>query len=133
MSNAVYTKSKDKLLKAQLNLSTATLKVALVKNTYSPNLATDEFLTAIATHVANAAQPLANVTVSGGVLDADDVTFTAVAADTVKALVIYVDTGVAGTSSLLAYIDQVPGFPFTGNGSDAEIRWDNGAGRILAL
>lgn len=133
MSNALYTKFKERLLKAQIDLSTQPVKAVLVKNTYAPVIASHEFLTDIQAHVANTAQALAGVTVAGGVFDANDVTFAAVGADTHKAIVLYVDTGVAGTSPLVLYLDEIPGFPFTGNGSDAEIRWDNGANRIFAL
>ena len=38
---------------------------------------------------------------------------------------IYIDTGVAGTSRLIAYIDTgVAGLPVTPNGGDINITWD---------
>ena len=38
---------------------------------------------------------------------------------------IYIDTGVAGTSRLIAYIDTgVTGLPVTPNGGDINITWD---------
>ena len=43
------------------------------------------------------------------------------------------DTGVAGTSALLAYIDNITGFPLATNGGDITIQWDNGAYRIFSL
>ncbi len=133
MSNALYTKFKERLLKAQVDLSTQPVKAVLVKNTYAAVIGTHEFLTDIQAHIANTPQALTGVTVTGGVFDANDVLFSAVAADTHKAIVLYVDTGVAGTSPLMLYLDEIPGFPFVGNGADAEIRWNNGSDRIFAL
>ena len=46
---------------------------------------------------------------------------------------LYKDTGVAGTSALIAYIDTITGFPLATNGSDITVQWSNGAYRIFAL
>jgi len=61
-----------------------------------------------------------------------DVTFTAVTGNSVEALIIYVDTGVAGTSPLVAYIDtSVTGLPVTPNGGNIAITFN--ASGIFAL
>ena len=66
--------------------------------------------------------------------DAADATFAAVTGgDTLEGVVIYKDTGVAGTSALIAYIDTITGFPLATNGGDITIQWDNGAYKILSL
>ena len=134
MANAIYTKGKEKILQGQIDFATDAITVALVKNTYSPNLANDEFFTAISAHVVSTPQALATKTVTNGVFDAADPAFLAVAAgSTLKGAVIYKDTGVAGTSALLHYIDDITGFPFTTNGSDVTVRWSDGAYKIFAL
>lgn len=133
MSNAIYPKFKEKMLKAQVDLSTRVIKAVLVKNTYAPVFSTNEFLSDIQAHVTNTPQQLSGVTVTNGVFDANDVTFPAVAADTHKAIVLYIDTGVPATSPLMMYFDDIPGFPFTGNGADAEIRWSSSDTRIFSL
>ena len=134
MANTFYVKGNEKILSGSIAFLTDTIKVAIVKNTYPQNLATDEFYTSIAAYVVDVPETLASVTVTGGALDAADVTFTAVAAgDTLEAVVIYKDTGVAGTSPLLLYLDTITGFQLATNGGDIVIQWDNGAYKIVSL
>lgn len=134
MANALYAKGKEKILSAAINFTSDTIKVALVKNTYPQNLSTDEFYSDISAYVVDTPEALASKSVAAGVFDAADATFTAVAAgDTLEAVVIYKDTGVAGTSPLLAYIDTITGFPLATNGGDITIAWDNGAYKIFSL
>ena len=134
MANSLYAKGKEKFLSGAINLITDTIKVSLVKNTYPQNLATDEFYTDISAYVIGTPQTLAAKSVALGVFDAGDVTYTAVTAgDTLEGVVIYKDTGVAGTSPLLAYIDTITGFPLATNGGDITIQWDNGTYKIFSL
>lgn len=134
MANALYVKGKEKILSGSIDFVTDTIKVALVKNDYAQNLSTDEFYTSISAHVLDTPETLAGKSVTGGVFDASDSTFTAVTAgDTSEGVVIYKDTGVAGTSPLLAYIDTITGFPLATNGGDITIQWDNGAYKIFSL
>lgn len=134
MSNALYAKGKEKILSASINFVSDTIKVALVKNTYPQNLATDEFYSDISAYVIGTPQTLGSKSVTGGVFDASDATYTAVTAgDTLEGVVVYKDTGVAGTSPLLMYIDTITGFPLATNGGDIVIQWDNGAYKIYAM
>ncbi len=134
MSNALYALGKEKILSGSINLPSDTIKVALVKNTYPQNLTTDDFYDDISAYVIGTPQTLAAKSVALGVFDAGDVTYTAVTAgDTLEGVVIYKDTGVAGTSPLLAYIDTITGFPLATNGGDITIQWDNGAYKIFSL
>lgn len=134
MTNALYAKGKEKMLAASINFVSDTIKVALVKNTYPQNLATDEFYSDISAYVIGTPQTLGSKTTSAGVFDAGDVTYTAVTAgDTLEGVVIYKDTGVAGTSPLIAYIDTITGFPLATNGGDITAAWDNGANKIFSL
>ncbi|HOS87141.1 MAG TPA: hypothetical protein PLT46_08450 [Burkholderiaceae bacterium] len=134
MSNALYAKGKEKMLAASINYVSDTIKVALVKNTYPQNLATDEFYSDISAYVVGTPQTLGSKTTAAGVFDASDATYTAVTAgDTLEGVVIYKDTGVAGTSPLLAYIDTITGFPLATNGGDITIQWDNGAYKVFSL
>lgn len=136
MANALYAKGKEKLLSSTsaISLDTDVIKVALVKDDYAQNLTTDEFYTSISASVIGTPQTLASKTITAGVFDAADITFATVTAGSVcEGVVIYKDTGVAGTSSLLAYIDVISGFPLTTNGGDVTIQWDNGAYKIFSL
>ena len=126
MANAIYPKYKEVILGAatNTNLLTGTVKVALVDTgTYTYNAA-DQFLTSF-TGVVGTAQTIgATKSVTNGVFDGADVTYTAVTGNSVEALVIYVDTGTAATSPLVAYIDTgVTGLPVTPNGGNISITW----------
>ena len=136
MANALYAKGKEKLLSSTnaISLDTDTIKVALVKNDYAQNLATDEWYTSISASVVGTPITLTSKTITNGVFDAADVTWSAVASgSTFEAVVIYKDTGTAGTSPLLAYIDTITGFPLASNGGDITVQWDSGIYKIFSL
>ena len=132
MANTSYPKGAQKLLGAAVNLLTDTIKVALVPSAYTFSTA-HEFLSDLGTRVGTD-QTLTNKSVTGGVLDADDPDFGALApGNTVKAFVIYKDTGNTSTSPLLFYFDTAVGLPFSTNGGGLVIPWDNGAKKIARL
>lgn len=135
MTNALYPKGKEKLITGgTFALGTDTIKAALVSTSYTAAMATDEFYTAISANVLGTPQTLASKTLTLGVFDAADVTYAAVAGGaTALGVVLYKDTGVAGTSPLLAYIDVITGFPLATNGGDIQVVWDNGAYKIFSL
>lgn len=126
MANALYPKWKEAIIQASANSSlTGTLKVVLVDTgTYTYN-ASHEFLTSLS-GTGGTAQTIGTKTYTNGVLDGDNVTFTAVAGTvSYEALVIYLDTGVAGTSRLVAFIDTgATGLPVTSNGGDITVSWN---------
>lgn len=138
MANALYPKYKEALLAAGLNLSAgSTLKAVLVDTGAYTYSAAHEFYSSV-TGTIGTAVALANKTITGGVLDADDLTFTAVpagagGASAAEALIIFNDTGTPATSRLVAYFDTATGLPVTPNGGDITIAWDSGANKIFAL
>lgn len=127
MANAIYPKYKETILGAatNTNLLSGTVKVALVDTGVYTYNAAHQFLTSL-TGVVGTAQTIgATKSVTNGLFDGGDVTFSAVTGNSVEALVIYVDTGTAGTSPLVAYIDTgVTGLPVTPNGGDIGITWN---------
>lgn len=133
MANAIYPKYKEALINGSANTSLAgTVKVALVDTgTYTYSTA-HEFLTSL-TGVVGTAQTIgATKTYTNGVFDGADVTFPAVSGATAEALVIYIDTGTAGTSRLVAFLDTgVTNLPVTPNGGDIAVTWN--ASGIFAL
>lgn len=133
MANALYDKGREKFLTGAINASADTLKCALLKSTYSPTLASDEFYSGISAHVVGTPQTLTSKTVAAGVLDAADVTFTAVPTASVNYCAIYKDTGNAATSPLIALFDTAAGLPVSTNGGDIIIAWDNGPNKIFKL
>lgn len=134
MANALYPKWKEQLLQftANNNLSAGTVKVALIDTgTYTYSSA-NQFYSSASAAAVGTPQTIGTKTFTNGVFDGADVTFTAVTGSSVEALVLYVDTGSAATSPLVAYIDtSVTGLPVTPNGGDITITWN--ASGIFAL
>lgn len=130
MPNQLFPKAKETLLAPLL---VDTYKAVLVSNAYV-FAAAHEFLPAIEQHIIGTAVELTGKSIAGGVFDAADITFPLVpTGHTAKAVVIYKDTGVAGTSRLLDYIDVVAGLPMQTNGGDVSIKWDEGQFKIFSL
>lgn len=132
MANKFYPKGAEKFGRAQIHWENDSLKVGIVSDGYTFSTA-HEFLNEVGALVGTA-QTLAGKTFAGGVFDADDITFGAVAPGAVgKALIIFKDTGAASTSPLLCYLDEVTGFPFLTNGGDVSIPWSDGPAKIFSL
>ena len=139
MANGLYAQAKQSFLANELKWITGTaqtFKVALIDTAdYAVNLSTHQFLSDVG-GAAIVGTPTAIGTPSAalGVADGNDVTLSAVSGDVSEALIIFQDTGVTGTSRLVAYIDTVAsGLPVTPNGGDITITWDNGANKIFSL
>jgi hypothetical protein len=133
MPNAIYPLYKQAILSggANTNMSSANVRAALVDTGTYTYAGTHEFLTSL-TGVVGTAQLIGTKTFANGVFDGDNVTYTAVTGASAEALVIYIDTGTAGTSRLVAFIDTgVTGLPVTPNGGDIGITWN--ASGIFAL
>jgi hypothetical protein len=135
MSSYIYDKARKSFCDGDFVLLTDNIKAVLVDTgTYTPSSSADQYLSDIAAGARIATSGnLSGKSTTGGVFDADDVTFSAVTGASVEAVVLYKDTGVAGTSRLIAYIDSVTGFPFTPSGADVTIVWDSGANKIFKL
>lgn len=134
MANAIYPKWKEGLMQGSANTSlTGTLKAALVDaGTYTYSSA-HQFYSSVS-GVQGTPVALTTKTYTNGVLDADDLTWTSVSGVSAEAIILYIDTGVAGTSPLVAYLDTgYTGLPVTPNGGNITVAWDNGANKIFAL
>jgi len=136
MANALYAKFKESLLSQNpsVDLDTDTIKVALVSSTYTPNTASNQYYSSVSGVIGTPAT-LSGKSVTDGVFDASDLTFTSVTSTaTVTQLVLYKDTGTASNSPLIALIDSATsGLPVTPNGGDITISWDNGTNKIFKL
>jgi hypothetical protein len=109
----------------------------LVTAAYTFNAA-DQFLSSGAGTVGNSRvgtdQTLGTKTITDGVFDAADPTWTAVSGAAVVAYVLYKDTGVAATSPLIGYFDTAAsGLPVTPNGGNISIAFDSGTNRIFKI
>lgn len=132
MANKLYPLGAEKLM-TTINLSSDTIKAALLSDAYTYSAA-HEFLSDISATVLSTAQTLASKSVTGGAFDAADPVYTAVSSGAnAKFVALYKDTGVAGTSPLLFLIDTATGIPMATNGGDITVQFDNGAYKIFAL
>lgn len=131
MTNTLYPKGAEKLLTGgAVNLSSDTIKVALVSTGYTYSAA-HEFVSSLGTLIGTA-QTLANKSIAGGVFDADDASFGALApGNDIKALVVFKDTGNPATSPLLAYFDTAVGLPMSTNGGSVSFPWNNDVKKIM--
>lgn len=142
MANAVFPKAKEGFLDGSIDLDTASIKVALVRG-YTYNSAhdfVDDVTGAGGTlHAASAA--LTGKSVTNGVFDANDVTFTTPSTNTNDhSLLIYQASAVGGgadvaasSQRLIAWIDTGTGIPIKPAGGDITVVWDNGANKIFSL
>ena len=136
MANFIYGKAKQSLLNGEFNISSDSLKVLLVTDSYVPSQNTDQFVSNISgSYIKQRTSSLANVTNILGVIDADDITVAQYSGLAFKALVIYKDSGTDSTSRLLAYIDTATGIPFLGINAttDITISWSSGSNKIISL
>ena len=114
----IYNKFKMEALTGSIDLSTDTIKVALLDSGYTPNIDTDIFWDDVSANEITSAnyttggETITTPTVTQdntdneGVFGGDDIVWTnAVGTITARYAVMYKDTGVAGTSPLIEYID----------------------------
>lgn len=135
MANALYDKGRQGFLDGSIDWDTDDIRLILIDTAdYTVNLATHDFLDDVAAAAREeVSASLSGKTVTDGVADANDVTFTTAAGDPCEALICYKHTGTDSTSRLIFYIDTATGLPVTLNGNDVIVRWDNGANKIFKL
>lgn len=141
MANALYDPAREGFLAGEIDWDTAVIKVALVRG-YTFD-ATDKFVsdvTATGTlHVTSSA--LASKTITNGVADAADVTYTAVTANASNHYILIFQSSAVGGGAdvaasaqrVIAYIDTGTNLPIVPNGGDVTIAWDSGANKIFKL
>ncbi len=101
---------------------------------YMVDLSNKEFLSDIAAGARVAISPaFTTKTLTRGVFDADDVTFTGVAGAACQSINIFIDTGTPATSRLIACIASATGLPTGVNPGTVNVQWDSGADKIFAM
>lgn len=134
MANALYPKAKQRFLGGDIDLENDTIKVALIDTGTYTYSSSHEFWDDASSAAVGTPQTLGSITISDGVFDAADATYSSVTGDSVEAYIIYKDTGDPSTSPLILYADSVAsGLPVTPNGGNISITWDNGSSKIFAL
>jgi hypothetical protein len=147
MANQMYGKGRNKFGRGEIHWKASgdTIRAFLVDAAlYTPSIDVHEFLSdvPVSARKGNAggtarsnAPILTLLDPELGVLDANDITFTAVpVGSALEYIVLFKDDGVADASSpLVGLIDTATGLPVTPNGSNITVAWDNGANRVLKL
>ena len=133
MANAVYPNFRNVLLSPGVNLATAAIKACCVtvtsgstNYTYSSAHANLSDVASGAIFVAGVA--LTSLAVSAQALTAASVVWPSVAisgAKKVDAIILYIDTGTASTSTLIGYIDTATGLPATPTGQNITLNWSS--------
>lgn len=134
MADGIYALFVESMMNKEIDLDTDTIKVMLVDTAdYTVSLAAHHYLTSVPAAARVATATLANKTITAGVFDADDVTFSTVTGDPCEAIVIYQDTGTEATSHLICYITSATGLPVTPQGGSIMIVWSSGANKIFKI
>ena len=133
MANALYPKAKEAFLNADIDLATDTISIALIDTGNYSYSATHQYRSDISDDAVISTATLANKTMTNGVFDADDATFTSVTGANCEALVIFQNTGNQSTSRLIAFIDSATGLPILPNGGDITVAFSSGSNRIFSL
>jgi hypothetical protein len=118
MADVLYPKGKEGLIGGDIALDSDTIKVALIDTgTVSYNAAHDNY-DDISAGVVGTPVALGSKTITNGVFDSADPTWTSVSGATVEAIIMYKDTGTASTSQLIGWWDGAGGLPLTVNGGN---------------
>lgn len=134
MADVIYNEGKRKLLDGTINLTSDTVKVALMNNSHVANADTQHYWSDVSANEASGTGYTAggatlgskafttNDTNDRGEFDAAD-TVWATSTITAYYAIVYEDTGVAGTSTLIASIDF--GGAKSSSGGDFKIEWNS--------
>lgn len=125
MASYLYGLARQKFLDADIDWSAHDIKAMLVDGAdYTPTQNTDEFHDDVAGGgIVATSSNFASKTSTLGTADAADITFSTVTGDPCEYIIIFRDTGVSGTSPLIAKIDDYTGLPVTPNGGNINVAW----------
>ena len=123
MASEIYPAFKQALLNGSVDLTTAVVRAVLIDTGTYTYSASHDFYNDLSGVVGTESAALTSKTITNGVFDAADVTFSAVTGNTVEAVVLFVDTGNVATDRLICFLDQGTGLPVSPNGGDINLVW----------
>jgi len=136
MSNFIYSKAKESLLKGEINLNDS-IKVLLINTSlYTANQSSDEFVSDIPSNaVVYTSSLLSNKSINAGTFDADDLLLDNYDGTAFQAVVLYQLGSNNASSRLIFYIDDSEGLPFPGTDDPLllTLQWDNTNTKIISL
>jgi hypothetical protein len=126
LGNFIYPKFKGALLigGSGLSLGGGTVRAALLSAGYAANVAVDQFLSDVpsAAIVATSDALASKILSPTGQFSSAAPTLLGVTGSEVYSMILYIDTGDAGTSRLVFYQDSnITGIPFTPSGGNAQL------------
>jgi hypothetical protein len=142
LANALFDPGREGFLDGTIDWDTAVIKVALVRGyTFSASHKFVSDITGASGVLAATSAALSSKTVTNGVADAADITFSAVAQNASNHyLLVFQSSAVTGGSDVaataqrvIAWIDTGTNIPVIPNGGDVTIAWDNGSNKIFKL
>lgn len=135
MSTFKYVTGAQLIGSAGLNLTTANIAALLVSNVYAPNANTDQHVADIPSAAIVARSDLLTATaLTKGVFVGTIPEFDALLSPTeIVGLVLYHETGNDALSELIYYSSDGPGFPFTPNGFDYFVGYDQSNGGFFQV
>lgn len=132
MANKFYPKGRESFCKAEIDWLSDDIQVACLDATYVYS-ASHQFYSSAASALVGSAVSLSSKDCTDGILDAARATFVSITGADVTQVVIFKNTGVAGTSRLIIHIDTAANLPFTPAGLDEYGIWDTGVNKIGKL
>lgn len=142
MANALFNPGREGFLAGEIDWDTATIKAALVRGyTFGAAHKFVSDVTGAGGTLVSTSAAFGTKTITSGVADAADVTFTAVASGAAcTSIIIFQSSAVTGGADvaataqrLIAFLDTATNLPVTPNGGDIAVAWDNGANKIFML
>lgn len=134
MANSLYNYARQSFLTGTMDWLTITAKVVLIDTTHYSFNATHQYYSTISgSAIVAGPVTITTPTAVDGAAGGDNVTFSSVSGATVRAIIVYEDTGTPSTSRLIAYIDTATGLPITPNGGDIILQWDTGVNLIFRV
>lgn len=139
---ALFATGREGFLDGTISWSTGVIKAALVRGyTVDDTHRYVSDLTGAGGSFVGTPIALASKTVTGGVADAEDIVFPAVAAgQPITLLILYQSSAVTGGADvaataqrLIGYVDSSPGFPIVPTGVDVVVTWSSDRNRIFRL
>jgi hypothetical protein len=143
MANALFDPGREGFLAGEIDFDTAVIKAALVRGyTFS---AAHKFMSDVVGAgggtIVGTPQTLTGKTVTNGIADCDDVTFTAVPTGAaIGAIIIYQASAVGGGADvaqsaqrLIVYEDTADNLPVTPNGGNIVLAVNNGTNKLFKL
>ena len=126
----IFNQVKTLVSKKRLNLDSDRICAVLLNGGFTPDK-DDQFLSEIPEiNISSEPVELKNKSFEDYVLDADDISFPCVCGNDITGILIYQD---CKKHHLIGFIDEAFSLPVIPNGGDIDVKWDNGARKILEM